>query len=56
MTSRLPQSLRKFIRREKARIRRQFSDVKERERLIDEIHQRFNKSYENKRDLQLSDK
>jgi hypothetical protein len=56
MVSRLPQSLRKFIRREKARIRRQFSDAIERERLINEIYQRFIKSYENKGDLQLSDK
>lgn len=39
---RMPKSLRKFIRFEKARIRRQFFDSKEREKLISELYQRFN--------------
>ena len=56
MTRGLPKGLRKFIRREKARIRRDVLDVKEQEKLISEIYQKFIKSYENKRDLQLSDK
>ncbi len=38
---RMPKSLRKFIRREKARIRREILDVKEQEKLISELSQRF---------------
>lgn len=34
----LPKSLRKFIRREKARIRREVLDLKEQEKLIKEIY------------------
>ncbi len=37
----MPKSLRKFIRREKARIRREILDVKEQEKLISELNQRF---------------
>jgi len=40
---RMPKSLRKFIRREKARIRREILDVKEQEKLISELYQRFTK-------------
>lgn len=39
----MPKSLRKFIRREKARIRREILDVKEQEKLISELYQRFTK-------------
>jgi len=38
---RLPRSLRKFIRKEKARIRREVLDSKEQERLINELYQKF---------------
>lgn len=38
---RLPKSLRKFIRCEKARIRREVLDLKEQEKLINEIYQKF---------------
>lgn len=38
---RLPKSIRKFIRREKARIRREVLDLKEQERLIDELYKKF---------------
>ena len=38
---RLPRSLRKFIRREKARIRREILDLKEQEKLINELYQKF---------------
>jgi len=37
----LPKSIRKFIRREKARIRREILDSKEQEKLIAEIYQKF---------------
>lgn len=35
---RLPKSLRKFIRQEKARIRREVLDLNEQKRLIDELY------------------
>ena len=38
---RLPKSLRKFIRKEKARIRREVLDLKEQEKLINELYQKF---------------
>jgi len=41
----MPKSLRKFIRREKARIRREVLDIKEQEKLI-------NKLYDDKRNTQ----
>jgi len=37
----LPKSTRKYIRKEKARIRREVLDLKEQERLINEIYQKF---------------
>jgi DNA replication initiation complex subunit (GINS family) len=40
----LPKSIRKFIRREKARIRREILGIKEQERLIQEIYQKFFKN------------
>lgn len=39
----LPRSIRKFIRREKARIRREVLDLKEQEKLINELYQKFAK-------------
>ena len=38
---RLPKSLRKFVRLEKARIRREVLDLKEQERLISELYQKI---------------
>jgi len=38
---RLPKSLRKFIRQEKARIRREVLDIKEQERLIQQLYQKI---------------
>ena len=52
MEKRLPKSVRKFIRKEKARIRREVLDLKKQEELIDELYQPFIKKDENKRDLQ----
>ncbi|MBZ9578022.1 hypothetical protein KJA13_03210 [Patescibacteria group bacterium] len=40
---RMPKSLRKFIRKEKARIRREVLDMKEQEKLISELYQRLTK-------------
>lgn len=39
--SKLPKSVRKFIRREKARIRREFSDTTEIEQKIKELTAKF---------------
>ncbi|MEK7519196.1 MAG: hypothetical protein AAB565_00190 [Patescibacteria group bacterium] len=38
---RLPKSIRKFIRREKARIRRQVLDLKEQEKLISDLYKKL---------------
>ena len=40
----LPKSLRKYIRKEKARIRREVLDIKEQERLIQELYKKFLKT------------
>jgi len=50
----LPKSIRKYIRKEKARIRKEVLDLKEQERLIQELYQKFLKQNENKRNLQTS--
>ena len=51
---RLPKSIRKYIRKEKARIRKEILDLKEQERLIQELYQKILKNYENKRNIQTS--
>jgi len=38
---RMPKSLRKYIRREKARIRREVLDIKEQEKLIQELYKKL---------------
>ena len=43
-TKKLSKSTRKFIRVEKARIRREASDIKEQDRLINELYQRFHQA------------
>ena len=40
-TKKLSKSIRKFIREEKARIRRKVLDLKEQEILINELYQKF---------------
>lgn len=55
--SKLPKSVRKFIRKEKARIRREVFDIEEQERLLRELYQKFiniDPKNENKRNLQPS--
>lgn len=56
MKRRLPKSLRKHIRQEKARIRREVLDIKEQEELITELYKKLIKEDENKRNLQPSNK
>ena len=43
MKKKMTKSLKKFIRREKARIRTQFLDVKKQEEAIEELYKKFNK-------------
>jgi len=47
----LPKSVRKYIRQEKARIRREVLNLEEQKRLIQELYENFFKKYENKRNL-----
>jgi len=53
----LPKSLKKYLRKEKARIRREVLDLKKQEELIQKLYQeisnqyKLKKFYENKRDL-----
>ena len=44
----MPKSLRKFIRQEKARIRREVLDLEKQEELVGELYQKILKQYENK--------
>lgn len=37
----LPKSIRKYIRKEKARIRREVFDMEEQKRLINQLYQKF---------------
>ena len=52
----LPSSIRKFIRKEKSRIRREILDIKEQEELISELYQKVIKKDDSKRNLQSSNK
>jgi len=56
MSKKLPKGLKKFIRQEKARIRREVLDIKKQEELIKELYKKFIKQDENKRNLQPSNK
>lgn len=50
----MPNSIRKHIRREKARIRREFLDIKEQKEQINKLYDKFiiQKKDDNKRDIQ----
>ena len=52
----MPKSIRKHIRKEKARIRREVLDLKKQNELIQKLYQDLIKKDENKRDLQPSNK
>ena len=45
---RIPHSIRKFIRKEKARIRREILDIKEQGKQINELYEKFLKSSKTK--------
>ena len=51
-----PKGLRKFIRKEKARIRREVLDLKEQEKLISQLYQKLFKQDENKGNIPISNK
>lgn len=52
----MPRSIRKFIRQEKSRIRREVLSIKEQEKLISGLYQKFSKQYENKGNIQTNNK
>lgn len=54
MRKKLPKSLRKYIRKEKARIRREVLDLKEQERLINELYQTFLKTFQIKTEEKIA--
>jgi len=56
MVKKLPKSIRKYVRKEKARIRREVFDLGKEKKLINELYQKILKQYENKRNLQFSHK
>ena len=43
MKKKLPKSIRKYIRKEKARIRREISDSEKQKELVNQLYQRFSK-------------
>jgi len=53
---RLSKSICKYIRQEKARIRREVFNLKKQEELISELYQKIFKQYADKRNLQSSNK
>ncbi len=56
MAKKLPKRLRKFIRLEKSRIRREVLDLKKQGELINKLYQKILEQHENKRNLQASHK
>jgi len=52
----LSKSLRKHIRKEKARIRRDFSDIKEQRELIDQLYKKFLKQNDHTGNIQSGSK
>jgi len=52
----MPKSLRKYIRGEKARIRREVLDTEDQKELIDGLYKKHLKENDNTGNIQLSDK
>ncbi len=48
MKKRLSKSIRKYIRREKARVRREVLDLEKQKKLIDELYKSFSKKEDKK--------
>lgn len=53
--AKLPKSIRKFIRKEKARIHREIFDIRDQKKLINELYKKLSKTKkdENKTNLQF---
>ena len=51
MEKKIPKSLRKYIRKEKARIRREDFDLKKQKKLIKELYDKIIKKHEGKRNI-----
>lgn len=49
LKKKFPKSIRKYIRKEKARIRREILDLEKQEKLIQELYQKLHKKTENKK-------
>lgn len=49
MKGKLPQSVRKFIRKEKSRMRREILDFKKQKESINELYKKFHQETENKK-------
>lgn len=49
--SKLPKSIRKFLRKEKAKIRKEIADFYQQQKLIAELYNKFLRQNEGKRDL-----
>lgn len=56
MKKKPPKSIRKHIRQEKARIRREVLDLKEQEKLIKKLYQKILKNHETSRDIHPGNK
>ncbi|MFH1820606.1 MAG: hypothetical protein ABH805_01710 [Candidatus Nealsonbacteria bacterium] len=56
MKKKMPRSIRKFIRLEKARIRRGVLDAKSQKELIDELYKKHLKANDNTGNIQSGDK
>lgn len=54
--NKLPKSISKFIRREKARIRREVLDIKGQENKIQELYKKLSSQHDTKRNIQPSHK
>lgn len=53
---RLPKSIRKYIRKEKARIRKEILDLEKQKEEIQKLYQKFLKYYENKGNIPIGNK
>jgi len=54
MKKKMPKSLRKHIRQEKARIRREVLDVQDQKELINELYKKYFKQNDNSRNISTS--
>jgi len=53
MRKRFPKGIRKFVRQEKARIRREISDSEKQKQLISDLYEKLFKNYANKTNIPI---